>query len=196
RQVKHPIQLHDLTEYKHLVTNALKIKATPSAKILIEPKVPRKNTNLSTPRLITLTEKRTKMPRVKREAKRRRLIPNEHAILPGNVALNAKIGALREKWQCPTLGAGGRCGSTHCFVHPDEPDHFPLSHAHMESWGAAMLKGEEFATINKPPNNQLFDCLSPQALAAQSPLLRRRLELNKKDAVNSTPPQININVPL
>ncbi|KAJ7798140.1 hypothetical protein B0H14DRAFT_3886677 [Mycena olivaceomarginata] len=39
RQVKHPIQLHDLTEYKHLVTNALKIKATPSAKILIEPKV-------------------------------------------------------------------------------------------------------------------------------------------------------------
>jgi hypothetical protein len=56
------------------------------------------------------------------------------------------------------------------------------------------LKGEEFATINKPPNNELFDRLSPQALAARSPLLQRRLDLNKKAAVNNAP-QININFP-
>ncbi|KAJ7893488.1 hypothetical protein B0H13DRAFT_1886369 [Mycena leptocephala] len=93
RQVKHPIQLHDLTEYKHLVTNALKIKVTPSAKILIEPKVAHHANG-----------KENEDAKGKKGGKKTK-IPNERAILPGNVALNAKIGALREKWQCPTPGA-------------------------------------------------------------------------------------------
>ncbi|KAF7372518.1 hypothetical protein MVEN_00113700 [Mycena venus] len=165
-QVTSSIQLNNIENYDHLVKNAMKIKTSPSAKILIEPQQSR-------------TEKENDDT-----------VRNERDILPANVALNAKIGALRERWKCPAPAVP--CGSEHCFVHPDEPDHFPLSHAHMESWGAAMLKGEEFATINKPPNNELFDKLSAQALAACSPLLQRRLELNKKAAVNNAP-QININ---
>lgn len=55
-------------------------------------------------------------------------------------------------------------------------------------------KGEEFATINKPPNNELFDKLDPRGLAARSPLLQRRLELNQQKAAAANP-QININFP-
>ncbi|KAJ7878928.1 hypothetical protein B0H13DRAFT_1892379 [Mycena leptocephala] len=119
-------------------------------------------------------------------------VPNARDILPGNVALNDKIAAFRERWKCPTQGR--QCGSEHCFVRPDEPEHYPLSHAQGESWGAAMLKGDEFATINKPPNNELFDKLDPRALAARSPLLQRRLELNQQKAAAAAP-QININFP-
>ncbi|KAJ7861118.1 hypothetical protein B0H14DRAFT_2576260 [Mycena olivaceomarginata] len=93
-------------------------------------------------------------------------VRKERDILLANVALKAKIGALCERWMCPT--PNGQCGSEHCFVHPDEADHFALSHAHMESWAAAILKGEQIATINKPPNNALFDRISPQSLAARS----------------------------
>ncbi|KAJ7898938.1 hypothetical protein B0H14DRAFT_3424274 [Mycena olivaceomarginata] len=38
-QVKDPIRLNDRKQYKHLVGNALKIKASPGAKILVEPKM-------------------------------------------------------------------------------------------------------------------------------------------------------------
>ncbi|KAJ7742521.1 hypothetical protein B0H14DRAFT_3515095 [Mycena olivaceomarginata] len=97
-------------------------------------------------------------------------ICNERDILPANVALNTKIGALRERWLSPT--PNGRCGSAHCFVHPDEINHFPLLHAHFDSWAAAMLKGDGFATIDKPPNDELFDKVNPRTLAACSPLLQ------------------------
>jgi hypothetical protein len=56
------------------------------------------------------------------------------------------------------------------------------------------LKGEQFATINKPPNNALFDRISPQSLAARSPLIARRAALNAN--ANAPPsPQINFNFP-
>ncbi|KAJ7724778.1 hypothetical protein B0H16DRAFT_1736524 [Mycena metata] len=61
-------------------------------------------------------------------------------------------------------------------------------------WGAAWLKGTQFADLNKPPNNELFDKINPASLAPRSPLLQRRLELNQKAPVNATP-TININFP-
>ncbi|KAJ7166771.1 hypothetical protein C8R46DRAFT_1034776 [Mycena filopes] len=98
--------------------------------------------------------------------KRKTKVPKERDILPANAAVNAKIAVLRERHLCPT--PNGPCGSEHCF-----------------------LKGDQFATIDKPPNNQLFDRINPRSLAAQSPLLQRRLDL-KQSANNS---QININIP-
>ncbi|KAJ7922062.1 hypothetical protein B0H13DRAFT_2317823 [Mycena leptocephala] len=184
RQVTALIQLNDRKQYKNLVSNALKIKASPSAKILVEPKMVQQAKEKE-------NDDEDRSGGKAKKGGHKMKVRNERDIIPGNVALNAKIEALRDR--CPT--PGGRCGSEHCFVHPDEQDHFPLSHTHFESWGAAMFKGEEFATINKPPNNELFDKLSQQALAARSPLLQRRLELNQKSTANHTPPQININFP-
>ncbi|KAJ6505674.1 hypothetical protein C8R47DRAFT_1102179 [Mycena vitilis] len=180
RQVTDPIALTGPTKYKLLVTNALNIKKSPGAKILVEQKPGPQDKENDEP-----NDARA------RKGARKTKIRNERDILPGNEALNEKIGQLRARWVCPT--PGGPCGSEHCFVNPTDPEHFPLGHTHMESWGAAMLKGPEFADVNKPPNNDLFDKLSPQALAARSPLLQRRLELNQKPAPQA--PQININFP-
>ncbi|KAJ7240889.1 hypothetical protein C8J57DRAFT_1245018 [Mycena rebaudengoi] len=117
--------------------------------------------------------------------KPKKKIPKERDILPVNEALNGNIGALRAKWICPT--PGGLCGNTHCYVHPDDRAHFPLSHNHMNTWAAAMLKGEQFATVEKPPNTGLFDGVGPASLAARSPLLSRRLELQEKKSTSAAP---------
>ncbi|KAJ7732491.1 hypothetical protein B0H14DRAFT_3517623 [Mycena olivaceomarginata] len=177
RQVTESIPLTDYKKYRILVSNALKIKGTPSAKIKW---------------YISRLHRKCSLILFQASKQKENNVHKERDILPANVALNAKIGALRERWMCPT--PNGQCGSEHCFVHPDEADHFALSHAHMESWAAAILKGEQFATINKPPNNTLFDRISPQSLAARSPLIACRAALNAN--ANAPPaPQINFNFP-
>jgi len=40
------------------------------------------------------------------------------------------------------------------------------------------LKGPQYATINIPPNNTIFDTLDPRTVAARSLLLQRHLQLN------------------
>jgi hypothetical protein len=55
--------------------------------------------------------------------------------LPGNKALTREIGRLREKWQCHSTS----CGQSHCYVHPNEKTHFPLSHTHFNVWGSAIV---------------------------------------------------------
>ncbi|KAF7354461.1 hypothetical protein MVEN_01135300 [Mycena venus] len=149
-----PIDLDDYNVFtKKLVSNALKIKTHPAAKIIVEPKAASASAD----------KENDDKAKGKKGGKKTK-VPNARDILPGNVALNDKIAAIREKWKCPGV--------------------------------TLTLKGEEFATINKPPNNELFDKLDLRALAARSPLLHRRLELNqqKAAAVNNTP-QININFP-
>lgn len=64
-------------------------------------------------------------------------VPKARDILPANVALNEKIGELRNRWICPT--PGGPCGSAHCYYNDINPEHMPLSHAHFQSWGAATV---------------------------------------------------------
>ncbi|KAJ7164536.1 hypothetical protein C8R46DRAFT_901290 [Mycena filopes] len=192
RQVSDAMQLTDEAKYKYLVDNALKIKSNPGAKIFVEVKAVCWSLN----RFLTAQNKENENDEDDDEgpAKKKRKtkvceVPKERDILPANAAVNAKIAVLRERHLCPT--PNGPCGSEHCFVHPDDRNHFPLSHAMFESWAAACLKGDQFATIDKPPNNQLFDRINPRSLAAQSPLLQRRLDL-KQSANNS---QININIP-
>lgn len=56
------------------------------------------------------------------------------------------------------------------------------------------LKGEQFATLDKPPNNTLFDAISAPSLSKQSPLLQRRLEL-AAEKNKAAAPQVHINIP-
>ncbi|KAJ7877299.1 hypothetical protein B0H13DRAFT_2347249 [Mycena leptocephala] len=67
----------------------------------------------------------------------------------------------------------------------------------MESWGAAWLKGTQFADLDMPPNNELFDKVAATARAAKSPLLQRRLELKEQTAAKNIPaaPQVDFNFP-
>ncbi|KAJ7748903.1 hypothetical protein B0H16DRAFT_1552169 [Mycena metata] len=182
RRISDPVKLSSKDHYKHLLTTALGIKTSATARVIVEPKpVANDKENDDTG---------DNGPKSRNGGEK--YVRKERDILPGNVALNEKIGLLRDKWRCPT--PGGPCGSEHCFVHPTDPEHFPLAHVHMESWAAAWLKGPQFGDINKPPNNELFDKINPASPAARSPLLQRRLDLNQKAPVNQTP-TININFP-
>ncbi|KAJ7866881.1 hypothetical protein B0H13DRAFT_2352242 [Mycena leptocephala] len=184
RQVSEPMHLNEESDYDYLVKKAVLIVKSPTAKIIVEPKVKspaggKENEDNSD------TEKKSS---------KKTKIPKARDILPGNVALNDKISELRERWTCPA--AGGPCGSAHCFFTPDQPEHFPLGHDHFQSWAAGMLKGAVFADLETPPNNELFDNVAAGARAAKS-LLKRRLEPQTQTAAKNTPvvPQININLP-
>ncbi|KAJ7769664.1 hypothetical protein DFH07DRAFT_938223 [Mycena maculata] len=188
RQVTDPVTLDSDETYTHLVGHALKINSTPCAKIVVEAKEDRAG-NKENDAIEIDDESGDK---TKRKGRPKTRIPNAQQILPGNIALNEKIGILRARWQCPT--PGGPCGSEHCFVQPDMSEHFPLSNAHFESWGSAMLKGKTYADEDKPPNGDLFDGVNDKSLAARSPILQRRLDL-KAEKNAATTPQINFNFP-
>ncbi|KAJ7730669.1 hypothetical protein DFH07DRAFT_992852 [Mycena maculata] len=187
RQVSDPMQLSNDTKYKYLVGKALQIQKNPSAKVLIEQKgsLTNKENNMNEDEDDT-TEK---------QAKKKSKIPKACDILPANVALNEKIGELRQRWICPT--PGGPCGSAHCYFNNINPEHMPLSHDHFQSWGAAMhqLKGITFADLETPPSNDLFDKVSQGARVVKSPLLQRRLELRQETATKqaSPAPQVHLN---
>ncbi|KAJ7435680.1 hypothetical protein B0H11DRAFT_1855347 [Mycena galericulata] len=178
RHVSSPIIL-DQSKYDYLVSKALKIKADPCAKILVEPKEEC---------FAADKENDDEAERSKAKGGKKTKVPKPRDILPANVALNEKIGELRQKWICPTPGAA--CGGSHCFFNAVNPEHFQLSHAHFESWGAAMLKGKEFADLETPPNNHLFDRVAAGARAAKSELLMRRKELQE---TKNTPAGTHVN---
>ncbi|KAF7372254.1 hypothetical protein MVEN_00084900 [Mycena venus] len=181
RQVSDPMHLADDEHYKYLVKKALLIQKNPSAKIIVEPK-----------ETSAMTDKENNDEETKKGKKgsKKTRVPNARDILPANVALNEKIGELRERWICPT--PGGSCGSAHCDFSPTEPEHFPLSHTHMQSWAAAW-----YADLETPPNNEHFDRVAAAAWAAKSPLLQRRLEQKEAASAKHAPaaPQVHINFP-
>ncbi|KAJ7757890.1 hypothetical protein B0H16DRAFT_1885383 [Mycena metata] len=123
RRISDPVKLSSEDHYKHLLTTALGIKTSATARVIVEPKP------------VANDKENDDAGDNGPKAKNGREKTKKRDILPGNVALNEKIGLLRDKWRCPT--PGGPCGSEHCFVHPTDPEHFPLAHAHMESWAAA-----------------------------------------------------------
>ncbi|KAJ7934466.1 hypothetical protein B0H13DRAFT_2305561 [Mycena leptocephala] len=164
RQVSEPIRL-DATKYEYLVKKALLIKKNPRVKIIVEPK----ESGAGEKETDTTGDEETK-----KGGKKTKVGPQSTRYIPGNVALNEKIGELAT-----------------------QPDHLPLSHEQFQSWGAAALKGTAFADLETPPNNKLFDSVAAGARAAQSPLLQRRLELQQQAAAKTVPsvPQVNINFP-
>ncbi|KAJ7877283.1 hypothetical protein B0H13DRAFT_1631817 [Mycena leptocephala] len=194
RQVSDPMQLTDHQKYEYLVKKALRIQKDPSAKVHIE----QKNADCSPQDSAANKENGVNQDEgddvaAKQGKKKTTKVPKARDILPANVALNEKIGELRERWVCPT--PGGPCGSAHCYFNEINPEHVPLGHDHFKSWGAATLKGNAFADIETPPNNELFDKVSQGARAAKSPLLQRRLELQQEATARQAPPapQVHLN---
>ncbi|KAJ7934731.1 hypothetical protein B0H13DRAFT_1855024 [Mycena leptocephala] len=123
RQVSDPMQLSH-KKYDYLVKKALQIQKNPSVKVIIEQKGFTKNKeNGLNEDEDDVGEKRVKKSKV----------PKARDILPANVALNEKIGELRNRWICPT--PGGPCGSAHCYYNDINPEHMPLSHVYSAfSW--------------------------------------------------------------
>ncbi|KAF8877867.1 hypothetical protein BD779DRAFT_1613105 [Infundibulicybe gibba] len=107
-----------------------------------------------------------------------------------NTPHNDNIKALRMHWACHKKPG---CSSEFCFVNPTDSTHFQLGHSHFDVWAAAMLKGEQFATLNTPPHHHLFNALSNNQLGQLSPLLERRLRGTSASAPSA--PVINFNVP-
>ncbi|KAJ7807324.1 hypothetical protein B0H13DRAFT_2483972 [Mycena leptocephala] len=176
RQVSDPMQLTDHHKYEYLVKKALRIQKDPSAKVHIEQKVDsaaNKENGVNQDEGDDVAAKQGKKKTTK--------VPKARDILPANVALNEKIGELRE--------------SAHCYFNEINPEHMPLWYDHFKSWGAATLKGNAFADIETPPNNELFDKVSQGARGAKSPLLQRRLELQQEATARQAPPapQVHLN---
>ena len=77
---------------------------------------------------------------------------------------------LQDRWKC--LKRQENCFGKYCYVDPDGT-HLPLSHEQFENWASAMLQGETSATLETPPNNNLFDMN-----CTLSPVLKQRLKAN------------------
>ncbi|KAF9459546.1 hypothetical protein BDZ94DRAFT_1324692 [Collybia nuda] len=125
--------------------------------------------------------------KVKGQGKKKK--QKEAPILPGNTNKNAHIQSLRDEWQCnkPTPS----CVGSHCYINPNTSDHLPLSHERFDCWASAMLKGDEHATLFKPPNHRLFDPINVPI----SPVLQRRIEASKGTLAAPPPaPVFNLNI--
>ena len=121
--------------------------------------------------------------------------------LPGNLNKLAKIAQLEKRWPCNQKQES--CEGTFCYVD-HEGNHLPLSHGRLDCWASSIvsfrvfqleshsplsqMRGEEFATIDRPPNHPLFDDNSKL-----SPVLRKRLE-NSKNVNAVAGPTINFSI--
>ena len=46
-----------------------------------------------------------------------------------------KIKLLQSRWEC----SKGGCSTSHCFIHPENSKHIPLSHNHFAIWATAWV---------------------------------------------------------
>ncbi|KAF8156684.1 hypothetical protein B0H34DRAFT_859408 [Crassisporium funariophilum] len=106
--------------------------------------------------------------------------------LPGNVAKNSNIQCLQEQWKCQKQQS--TCVGVYCFPDADTGEHLPLSHEQLDCWALAMLKGEESATLYKPPNHRLFNTKRTALL----PVLQRRIEAQNQKNTPPTQPVFNL----
>ena len=127
--------------------------------------------------------------------------------LPGFIKKNVKIKELHERWPWPKRQLS--CTGTFCFIEADG-SHLPLSHERFDVWASAMvcalfllltttantlhhqLKGEESASIEQPPNHELFDSTAPRL----SPVIQRHVDLENAKQAKAAPlgPTINFNI--
>jgi len=52
-----------------------------------------------------------------------------------NRDVDEKIKLLQSRWEC----SKGGCSTDHCFIHPENSEHIPLSHNHFAIWAAAWV---------------------------------------------------------
>ncbi|THH14793.1 hypothetical protein EUX98_g9563 [Antrodiella citrinella] len=118
--------------------------------------------------------------------------PKALDINPLNKALDEQIKLLRARWTCHASS----CSSEHCYVSATSDKHIPLGHAHCEAWGAAILKGADYATQDMPPNHHLFNDIPAAATGKMSPVLQRRLAAKNAPIAPPANPAPVINVHL
>ncbi|KAF8222545.1 hypothetical protein L208DRAFT_1381807 [Tricholoma matsutake] len=83
----------------------------------------------------------------------------------------ANIKRLGERWQCSVAD-----GSDFCYWTQEEPKHYPLHHKHFWAWAQALLKHDDsIATVEQPPNHEVFQGLSLSTWTKGSPLLEHQL---------------------
>ncbi|KAH7905763.1 hypothetical protein BJ138DRAFT_1105714 [Hygrophoropsis aurantiaca] len=110
-----------------------------------------------------------------------------------NTRISDKIKLLRNKYACSKPGCGS--GSEYCFIHPESPDHFPLSHAHLTIWASAWEQDSTLANAETPPNHAKFNALPGRHALPMpvSPLLQRRLaEKNQAQALPANGPAFSL----
>ncbi|KAI0058278.1 hypothetical protein BV25DRAFT_1919480 [Artomyces pyxidatus] len=110
-------------------------------------------------------------------------VPRASDLDPANQQQNDNILKLQNRWACHKPG----CNATgHCFVDPITTLHFPLSFKHFSVWSAAMVKGNDEASIDKPPNHKAFDALSKDTKGSTSIMDQRIKEANAKQTLASS----------
>ncbi|KAI5981242.1 hypothetical protein EDD15DRAFT_2380033 [Pisolithus albus] len=78
-----------------------------------------------------------------------------------NKDIEEKIKLLCNCWECSKMACTS--GSAHCFIHPENVEHFALSHNHLVIWAAAWQRGPKFADLEKPLNHAKFNNLHHMA---------------------------------
>ncbi|KAF5380154.1 hypothetical protein D9615_006147 [Tricholomella constricta] len=123
----------------------------------------------------------------KQEPKSKKKKSKDPSLLPGNIAKASNILLLQERWKCEKRE--DTCVGTYCYPHPDTKVHLPLNHERFDCWASAILKGEEHATLDKPPNHRMFD-----AASIRSPVLQRRLDAQNQKNVPLPAPVFNLTI--
>ncbi|KIM64522.1 hypothetical protein SCLCIDRAFT_115078, partial [Scleroderma citrinum Foug A] len=168
------MQLHTDNDYKFLITHALKPKEA-AANIRIETKLAKACNDTSDNPSDSGDSSDTSGDRW--HAKKKTKIMKETAL---NRDADEKIKLLRSRWEC----SKGGCSTGHCFIHPENSEHIPLSHNHFAIWAAAW----------KLPNHAKFNNFCLGQLGETSPLLQRCINEHDQQPGPSTP-IFNINVP-
>ncbi|KIK05665.1 hypothetical protein K443DRAFT_3674 [Laccaria amethystina LaAM-08-1] len=184
RHVPIPLSLASAADYAHL-TNASKIKKNPTIKVSLTSHTPNLEPGKENIATAVAPAQDNGRPELKgpAEKKKKSRAPRETNILPANFAINSKIRTLWEQWECNVTS----CKSDFCFV-PAEGLHFPLGHGHFEKWAAAILRGDNLASMEKLPNILLFDPVSSHTAGSKSPLLQARLNVITKEKAPPPPP--------
>ncbi|KAI5996675.1 hypothetical protein EDD15DRAFT_2194866 [Pisolithus albus] len=198
RQQSSQMQLRTDDDYKFLIAHALKMKE-PAVNIKIEAKFAKKgrkndsgtdhDTSDSSSNSNSDTSGDEKRAKKKSKKKSKDSKKTKETML--NKDIEEKIKLLHNCWECSK--AACTSGAAHCFVHPESPEHFPLSHNHLAIWAAAWQCGTEFADLEKPLNHVRFNDLCIGQAIDSSPLLQRRMA--ECSQASSSAPIVNFNLP-
>ena len=140
--------------------------------------------------------------------KSKKKVTKDPDTLPGNVEKANNIQMLQHRWKCNKRQ--NSCIGVYCYIDR-EGNHLSLSHQRLDCWASAMvcfyfkflfivltgsskqMRGEDFASIDHPPNHRLFDYDSDTTKL--TPLLRKRLEDSKiAHAASVAAPTINFSI--
>ncbi|KAG1888898.1 uncharacterized protein F5891DRAFT_1199129 [Suillus fuscotomentosus] len=121
--------------------------------------------------------------------------PRGDDIDPANEEHNNNIKIICTRWVCHKKPG---CHSDHCFVNPTDNIHFELGFSHFDCWAAAMCKGKEHATEDRPPNHHLFEALFENEDGPTKSLLTecRQQRNTVKNPRDPAAPVIHVNFPV